>query len=174
MYIGIMEERIARLISTGAVNKLYIPRGESEPQKDNVILSRFLAKVSVEALLYWIREDSFWIEEIMTKPELDDIKMYARYGKCVKFWPYYQRRIYNEEDRFLNPQILKEPYEVLHEFKFFWTKENEFYFVMAIMGIEYAINMGCPSIETYKTWLTENNDRSILEWEKEKLIKGGI
>ncbi|MBS1753568.1 MAG: hypothetical protein KF741_13185 [Ferruginibacter sp.] len=168
-----MNEQIAGLVKSGLVNKLLIPTGELEPAPNNTILSRFLAKVSVEALLHWIKDEPFWIEEIMTKPELDDIKMYARYGKTVKFWPYHQRRIYNEEDRFLNPELQKDPYEVLHEFRFFWTKENEFYFVLAIMGIEYAINMGGPSIDSYKTWLLENNARSILEWDKEQLIKGG-
>lgn len=142
-----------------------------EPEENNLILSRFLAKVSIEALLYWIKNDEDWIDEVMTKSELEDIKQYARYGLKAKFWPYHQRRIYHEEDHFFNPRIMAEPYEVLHEFKFFWTKELEFYFVIAIMGIEYAINMGGPSIDSYIVWLSENNGKSILESTEEELIK---
>ena len=96
-----------------------------------------------------LKDESEWIEEVINKKEVDDIKKYAHYGTGVKFWPYHQRRIYGEEDRFSSPKIVLESYEILHEFKFFWTKEQEFYFVIAIMGIEYAINLGGPSIETY-------------------------
>lgn len=141
------------------------------PEDNNVILSRFLAKTSLEALVYWIKNESEWIQEVMEKPELEDIKRYARYGAKVKYWPYHQRRIYFEEDCFYNPEIMKEPYEVLHEFKFMWTKEMEFYFVIAIMGIEYAINMGEPSVDTYKLWLKENDGKSILESADEKRVR---
>jgi len=37
-----------------------------EPDKNNFIVSRFLAKVSVEALINWIKEEPEWIEEIMS------------------------------------------------------------------------------------------------------------
>ena len=161
---------IIDLIITGKVNKLYLPIGEPEPEKNNATLSRFLAKVSVEALIYWIKNDVEWIVEVTNKAELERIKGYARYGTHCKLWPYHQRRLYEESDRFFNPKIQDTPYEVLHEFKFFWTKEQEFYFVLAIMGIEYAINMGSPSIDTYVNWLRENNNASILNSEDEKII----
>ena len=127
--------------------------------------------MSVEALINWIKEEPEWIEEIMNKPELEDIKRYARYGSGTKLWPYHQRRLYNEEDLFVNPLVLAEPYEILHEFKFFWTKGQEFYFVLAIMGIEYAINMGGPLIESYIEWLIENGGKSILTSDDERKVK---
>jgi hypothetical protein len=143
----------------------------SEPEKNDPIVSRFLAKVSVEALINWIKEETEWIEEIMNKPELEHIKHYARYGSGTKLWPYHQRRLYHEEELFVNPEVLAEPYEILHEFKFFWTKGQEFYFILAIMGIEYAINMGGPSIESYQEWLIENGGRSILTSDDERKVK---
>lgn len=162
---------IINLITTGKVNKMYVPFGESEPQRDNIIVSRFLAKMSVEALIYWIKNEEEWIDEVMNKPELDNIKNYARYGMGVKSWSYHQRRLYEETDRFYNPKIQETPYEVLHEFKFFWTKEQEFYFVIAIMGVEYAINMGDPSVDTYINWLKENENASILNSADERKIQ---
>ena len=63
---------------------------------------------------------------------------------------------------FFNTRENAGPYQVLHEFDFLWTKELECYFVLAIMGIEYAINVGGPSIESYTTWLQENNHQSTL------------
>lgn len=132
------------------------------PEENNKILSRFLAKVAVEALLYRLIDEEGWIEEIMTNPDLEAIKRYARYGEGVNFWPYHQRRIYSENTRFHHPEI-PDRYEVLHEFHIFSTKEDHYYFVMVIMGIEYAICYGGPGIDSYLEWLNENNHKSVLD-----------
>ena len=55
-----------------------------------------------------------------------------------------------------------EPYEVLHEWIFLYTEGYELYFVLALFGIEYAINMGGPYIDGYKQWLTEKSGNSPL------------
>jgi hypothetical protein len=36
------------------------------------------------------------------------------------------------------------------------------YLIVAIFGMEYAMNMGEPETETYKEWLRNNTDRSPL------------
>jgi hypothetical protein len=108
-----------------------------------------------------------WIEEVMTKPELDTIKKYARYGDGANYWPYNQRRIYPENTKFSH-HLIPHEYEILHEFKLLNTKEAHYYFVLAIMGIEYAINLGGPGIDSYKKWLEENNNISVLDDPNEK------
>ena len=133
------------------------------PEENCKIVSRFLAKVAVEGLLYYLKHVDGWIEEIMNKPELEEIKRYARYGSGINFWPYHQRRIYSEETRFKNETLGLKNYEVLHEFKILQTKEIHCYFVLAIMGIEYAISLGGPGTDSYKEWLIENNYKSILD-----------
>jgi hypothetical protein len=40
--------------------------------------------------------------------------------------------------------------------------ENECYFVLAIFGVEYVINIAGPSIDGYRQWLKENNEKSPL------------
>jgi hypothetical protein len=54
------------------------------------------------------------------------------------------------------------PEQVVHEFDFLVTRLNEIYFVLAIFGEEFTINIGGADIEGYKLWLRENNDASPL------------
>jgi hypothetical protein len=159
------EEKAKRIISnpTGSI----IVPALTGPDDKNKILSRFLAKVAIEGLLYKLLNIDGWIDEVMSKNELEDIIKYARYNECVEYWPYHQRRIYPEQTKFSHPQFSQE-YEILHEFNLLQTKENHFYFVIAIMGIEYAINLGGPGIESYKQWLIENHNISILEDSNER------
>jgi hypothetical protein len=44
--------------------------------------------------------------------------------------------------------------------------DSEFYFVLAVFGMEYAINLGGNSIDGYKAWLVKNNDISPLYLDK--------
>lgn len=43
-----------------------------------------------------------------------------------------------------------------------FTPNGEVYFVIAMFGIEYAINMAGSSIEGYNEWLKNNNNISPL------------
>jgi len=54
-------------------------------------------------------------------------------------------------------------YEVLHEFRLLYTDSWDLYIVMAIMGIEYCLNMDGPFLDSYIEWLKKNNNRSPLE-----------
>lgn len=141
----------------------------NEPEKNDVIVSRFLAKVSVEALMHVALHSKEAIDEIMNKPELEQIKQYARYGKGVTLWPYHQRRIYPERAVFRDSGSESEVYELLHEYDFLSTPESHYYLVFCIMGVEYAINMGGPGIESYLDWLSKNNNSSILNDHSRKL-----
>lgn len=165
--ILIEDEEKAKRIFSSSKGSMIIPAFD-KPKKDNRIISRFLAKIAVEGLLHWLLDEKGWIEEVMTSPALDDIKKYARYGQGIELWPYHERRIYSEETRFNNPLIQIENYEILHEFKILVTKEDHYYFVLAIMGIEYAINIGGPGIDSYEKWLKENNYASILDDKNER------
>jgi hypothetical protein len=164
------DEEKARRIFSSPKGSFIIPAFD-KPEDNNKVLSRFLAKVAVEALLLYLIKEDGWIEEVMSKPELDEIKKYARYGEGVDFWKYHQRRIYSEETRFNNPLIEIEDYEVLHEYKVLITKESHYYFVMAIMGIEYAIGYGGSDLDSYMQWLQENNNKSILDDPNETRVK---
>ncbi|MBX0292598.1 HNH endonuclease [Hymenobacter sp. HSC-4F20] len=133
------------------------------PASDNIVISRFLAKASIEALMLKVYPDADLMNEVLNKPDLEPIKQYARFGKITAYWPYHQRRLYSETSRFNNAKLGVANYEILHEWRFLYTDELHLYFVLCILGIEYAINMGGPGTESYKKWLNEHNHKSILD-----------
>lgn len=143
----------------------------TEPTENDKDISRFLGKIAIEVLVHHLYPNQEWVNEIIDKPELNSLRDYVRIGNKPNFWEYHQRRIYNEEDRFLNQNISSEPYEVLHEFTLLHTDNFELYLVIAIMGIEYSINLSDPKIDGYKKWLIENDYQTPLyDSNKRKII----
>ena len=151
------------------VMTLYIP----EPDYPNKTMSRFLAKCAYEYFLYNMGKEKYdlCVQELLGKEQdiLKDLREWARFGKG-KLWQYSQRRIYSEGDCVHNQKENK-IYEILHEMKFFTREhtrfpngyvEAEIYFVVAIMGIEYAICISDPDISEYQKWLEENDGASPL------------
>lgn len=57
-------------------------------------------------------------------------------------------------------------YQIVHEFDFLCTEENEIYFILAIFGQEFVINMGGSDLEGWYTWLKENKQASPLQYGK--------
>ncbi|GAB3322966.1 hypothetical protein GCM10027511_31450 [Hymenobacter humi] len=146
----------------GSVRKLIIPVLDS-PNENNLILSKFLAKIAIEAIIYRVLDDQILVGELWNHPGLDGLKQYARYGQGIRFWPYHQRRIYPEGAVFKEHALEATPFEILHEFTFLSTNESNLYFIVCIMGIEYAINVNTPETSTYSNWLDVNNNRSALD-----------
>lgn len=142
---------------------------QQAPEINNYLMSRFLAKVALEALVYTNHDCKEWIDEIISKKELDTLREYARFGKG-KFWKYSQRRIYDEEDRFCDPIHHPKPYEILHELDFLYIDQKYLYFILVIMGIEYAINLGGSELNTYTDWLEKNNGISPIRRYSEYMI----
>lgn len=101
------------------------------------------------------------IKDITNDSELDPLRNYVRYNKGTKIWPYYLRKIHPEVN------VLKKfgkKIQIMFEYKLFFTNQEtcEIHLSIAIMGIEYTINMYKPTIEGYKKWLKENNYKSPL------------
>jgi hypothetical protein len=163
------DTHIVNQIKNRIFNKLIIP-AIPEPEKNDSDISRFLAKIGLEFLIYKIPNDNDWINEILNKKELDPLRNYARYGNG-QFWPYHQRRIYSEEAIFIDIVHHPEPYEILHEFDLLYTEELEMYFVMTIMGIEFSINLGGREMDGYFKWLENNNNISPIRRYSEIMIK---
>jgi hypothetical protein len=101
-----------------------------------------------------------WEKEVVFRSELDEVRHFARYGDVNKKWPFYERRLYDENHKFTS--VTGEEYQTLHEFSILHTKDTELYAVVIILGVEYTINLGGPEIEGYLKWLDENNFRSPL------------
>lgn len=123
------------------------------------LMGRFLAKMALEALTYKLLHKEKYIEEITNDPQLDEIRNFARRGD-KKEWPYFQRRIYDTDKIHISKEI--PPHQLLYEFDILFTDMHEYYFIIAIFGVEYAINIGGAEISGYEDWLTKNNNKSPL------------
>jgi len=139
-------DRFARSILKNKTGSLILPIGPKQ-EGEKRLMSRFIGKIAIEALAQRLLPTEGWQEEIVNKEELDELRDYVRWNKGKFDWQFHTRKIYNED--FVFKEIDNE-YEILHEYTFLYTAERELYFVMAIWGIEYVINMGDPEIDSYK------------------------
>ncbi len=152
---------LVEAITAGRVNSVIIPIIEAIDQR---LMSRFLAKVSLEVLAQRVLNVDGWQDEVVDNAGLDAIRHFARVGDRPREWPFSRRRIYGEED------VQKErhgAFQVLHEFTLLYEPlpqsghANQFA-VVCIFGEEFAINMGEPEIASYERWLKLNGGRSPL------------
>lgn len=126
-------------------------------------MSRFLAKMGLEALASrWLGRDD-WNDYLVDHDGFDPIRKFARQPQRGETWKFSKRRIYDDD----SSQVKKDGrgYQVLYEWDILATgtpEASEFYFVIAIFGMEYVINLGGNSIDGYKEWLKKNNGISPL------------
>ncbi|TRX32557.1 HNH endonuclease [Flavobacterium sp. ZT3R18] len=128
------------------------------PKRD---MSRFLAKMALETLVYRFVDDEKWVEEIINESHYDLIRNYARYGKGVDEWPYHKRRIFPEETQMRHPDT-GEWVQIGFGSDTMLTSRKETYFVFLYYGMEFAINLGGPSVKGYEEWLIKHNNISPL------------
>ena len=129
------------------------------PEADTTT-ARFIGKVALEVLALRCIDVAGANDEIVDKPELDELRRYVRIGQRKSVWPVHMRRIYPANFAF--HAAAYGAHEVLHEWTILYVPETEYYAVIVIFGIEYAINLGGPDLEGYDRWLKENNNRSPL------------
>jgi len=125
------------------------------------VTARFIGKVALEVLAHKCREVPSWNDEVVDKPELEELRRYVRIGTPKTVWPVHIRRIYPEDCRFVDARYGR--HQVLHEWTILATAAGEFYVVVAIFGVEYTINLGGPELDGFYDWLKENGDRSPLD-----------
>jgi hypothetical protein len=157
-------------------NELYVPF-ITEPPLNDLYISKFIGKIAIEALAQRISNAVNWQSEFVEHEALDGLRHYVRYGKGNAIWPYHARRICDEYqikyDKKSNKLLQK-----LNEYDFLIpdnpTIEGEIYyldnlyFIMNIFGVEYSINLTNMGLTRYFTWLSDNQNKSILQMEKSK------
>ena len=151
--------KLADFMKNGASGKLIIPKVENIDKK---LMSRFLAKVALEILVYKSMSYCEWRSEIVDNAGLDALRNYARFNIGSKIWEFSHRRIYNANSFFDGN------YQVLHEFDLLMTNDNELFAIICIFGEEYTISLCRPEIEGYEAWLIENQYLSPLYSDKNK------
>ncbi|MGA7193834.1 MAG: HNH endonuclease [Anaerolineales bacterium] len=111
------------------------------PEPNQYLMARFLAKIGLEVMAQRVLDVPGGLNEIIDKPELDEIRNYARRGDPKKKdWIFNKRKIYPEDAIFYEDSYSQ--FDILHEYMLLYTPAQELYFVIAFFGIEYAINMG--------------------------------
>jgi hypothetical protein len=123
------------------------------------IVSRFLAKVALEAMASRLVERPDGLNYVATQRQLDLLRNHARRGE-TRDWPFSSRRIYAENAKWLDED--GEMIQLVHEFDILRTDWNEWFFVLAIFGLELTINYGGPEIDGYHRWLKEHDHASPL------------
>lgn len=153
--------KIEKYLSSSSGGQMMIPL-TGKPPSDQY-LSRFLAKMALEALaLRWLHREG-WNNYIIEHKQLDLIRNYARRPKKGEIWEYSRRKIYDEDST--KKEIDGVGYQVMNEWDILTTgniDNSEFYFVVAIFGVEYAINIGGNSMDGYKAWLKKHDNASPL------------
>lgn len=137
--------------------RLILPMGGGPPMGPTS--SRFFAKVAVESMAARLLQDAVLMDQFIDDPQLDPIRNHARRGQTTE-WSVHMRRIYGSKARAIGPD--GESFQVMHESDFLMTPLGEFYFVQAIFGIEFTINVAGPSVDGYEVWLAANNHASPL------------
>jgi len=155
-------------------NELYVPFIPEPPQND-LLISKFIGKIALEAFAQRLSSLEDWQIDFVEHKELDELRNFVRYGKGYPIWPYFVRRIDSENQIKYDKQSNKF-LEKLNEYDFFIPDSSDIdegihrvdnlYFVMAIMGIEYTINLTNAGLNRYINWLSEYQNKSILQMEK--------
>jgi hypothetical protein len=122
-------------------------------------MARFMAKVALESKAARVVQFPDGLAYICDETRLDPLREHARRGRITQ-WPVYSRRIYGADAMIVGPDGTLG--QVIHESDFLVTPLGEWYFVLALFGLEFAINLDGPEVEGYEKWLSENNYASIL------------
>ena len=126
---------------------------------NSIVVSRFLAKVAIEVAASRFAHNVAFLDEFIDHEAVDPLREYARYGKGP-FWPYHERRIYDEDA--IWPDDNGTTYQLLHEYKIVSFKEHEYYLVLAIFGIEFTINFSNRNFDSFLEWVNNNDQKSPL------------
>lgn len=143
--------------------------------KSNKVISRFIAKVALEALAEKLKHRDERLEYLINDSQYDLIRRHAREGTTPD-WPCNIRRIYkmNKSWEYNDGEIGQVIYEcdflfVTEDDKIVYSEDAicaELYFIIILWGMEFAINIGGPELEGYKGWLKRHNEISPLYYDK--------
>lgn len=138
------------------------------PPQDT-ITSRFIGKMALEALAQRLSSLDDSLDQLIDDEQFDPIRNHVRRGS-PRTWPCHIRRIYPHHKAWVDND--GETYQIIHEFDFLMPGviecnetepvQAELFFVVALWGMEFAINLGGPCIDGYQMWLQEHDNVSPL------------
>lgn len=149
---------VNRLFTSNRLTAIF-PVPEKPQQR---LFSRFLLVMGLEYLAdRMLPVDCGIVTDHINNSALDESRRYARFNEGVADWPYHECQIYPEGKPLLDSETGL-PYDVPHEFTLLYTPKQEMYFVIALFGTQYTINLGGPELEGFCDWLVENDNASPL------------
>ncbi len=147
----------------------YLQKTDEILFKPNINVSRLLAKMAVESFIFRCGSSDDVCEYVLNDEAFKQIRENTRIGSA-KIWPYSVRRIYSRNESYEG-----DPFSSVNwEFDFLFLENGEVYFVIALHGIEYAINLADSQIEGYNEWLLKNNNKSPLYFTPEEKRKNSL
>lgn len=131
----------------------------SGPWPTGAILSRFVAKIALESMAQRLKDSSEGLAYLCDETQLDALRDHARRGR-TPVWPVHVRQLYPADGFIIDDE--GERAQVVHESDFLVTAAGEWYFVLALFGTEFAINLAGPDIDGYRQWVSDNPGQSTL------------
>lgn len=128
------------------------------PMPNNSIVSKFVGKVALEAMAQRLIVHKGGLEYLINEIQLDPLRNHVRRGDPAD-WSVNVRRIYDTDKEW---SVEDSSFQVVYEYDILKNEENEMFFVMAIFGLEFAINYGEPNLDGYLAWLKTNDYISPL------------
>jgi len=127
---------------------------------DRRLFARFLIAIGMKAAALRMLQVPGGIHvDLVHNRCFDEARGFARYGTGPRDWPYHELRLY-AEDHVFTDETDGTPYHVSHAYTLLYT--GELYFVIALFGIQYTINLGGPELDGFYRWLGENGHQSPL------------
>jgi len=160
LHLDLPEEYVDQFLTMKS-GRLIVPKCGELPS--GPVVSRFMAKVALEAMAAKLARHPNGVEYLVNETQLDLIRNHARRGE-TREWPVNQREIYGQDATWIDE--LNHEVQILHEFDVLMTDTSEWYFVMALFGIELVINYGGPELDGYNHWLVEHQGVSPLYSDK--------
>lgn len=154
--VQVSEPDLARILQAKEGTMLFPLAGDLP---DTPVVSRFLAKIALEAMALRLVEFPGGIAYICDEVQFDVLRDHARKG-YVSPWPVHIRTIYHQNGKTFGSEGNAE--QIVHEFDFLVTDQSEWFFVLAIFGVEFSINLGGPEISGYRRWLEQTGGLSPL------------
>ena len=137
------------------------------PRPDDHLMSRFLAKVALEAMAFQLLAANYPLDPMIDEPQLDPLRDWARRGSSGQHWLFHQRLIYDVNHKHTDES--GQTFQCLNEFDFFGTEEGELYFCLAVFGVEYTLNVAGSALDGYSDWLQQHDQASPLYTPKRAL-----
>lgn len=119
------------------------------------VLARFLGKIGLEALAARLIRADRSHEELVDKPELDELRSFVRRGSGPRQWSVARRQLYSPDMVFSDGS---EHYRLLHEYELLLRPIDEAndlyscYVAVVLFGEEFVLNMGGPGLDGFGPW----------------------